>query len=168
MDRSLARYLYRPAAVVGGLCLLAITLLTVLDVALRHVLGAPVPGVFEMTELAMIGIVFLGLGEAQHRRQHITIDLIYDRAPPPVRRMLDVLALTGTASLVLLVAWQLVTHLERVRVGGEVMGVLGLPIYPAVAVAGVGFGLFGLASMADLVTALGAAARSPEGRAHDA
>jgi hypothetical protein len=82
--------------------------------------------------------------------------------------MLDLFALTGTVSLALLVTWQLVADLERVRAGGEVMGVLDLPTYPAVAVAAVGFGLFGLASLVDLATALGAIARSREGRGHGA
>jgi TRAP-type C4-dicarboxylate transport system permease small subunit len=168
MNEYLARYLYRPAAVLGGLILMAVTLLTVLDVVLRHALSAPVAGAFELTELAMVGIVFLALGEAQHQQQQITIDLVYERLPSVGRRALDILALAMSVSLTLLVTWQLIIYLERARSSGEVTGVLGLSVYPAVGVAAFGVGLFSLAVLGDLVTALGVGPRLREVSSHDA
>ena len=158
MRERLAARLYRPAALLGGVFLVAVLLLTVLDVILRHTRDAAVPGAFELTELAMAAIVFLGLAQTQHRGEHIAIDLLYERLPPPGRRLLD--GLVHQVSLLVsgAVAWQLVVHLDRVRAGGEVTAVLGLPLYPAVALAAAGFGLFTLALLADLVADL----RGPE------
>jgi len=168
MNEYLARYLYRPAAVAGGLMLLAAMLLTVLDVVLRHALNAPVPGAFELTELAMVGIVFLGLGQAQHRHEHVTIDLAYERLPSAGRRALDLFSLAAGVLLALQVTWQLIAYLERVRASGEVTGVLGLPVYPAVGVAALGFCLLGVALLTDLAGTLGAGAERREAARHDA
>jgi TRAP-type C4-dicarboxylate transport system permease small subunit len=150
----LAARLYRPAALLGGAILVAVLLLTVLDVVLRRTRGAAVPGVFELTELAMAAIAFLGLAQAQQRGEHIAIDLLYERLPPAGRRGLDGLGHLVSLLVAGAVAWQLLVHLHRVRAGGEVTAVLGLPVYPAVALAAAGFGLFALALLADLVAVL--------------
>ena len=48
------------------------------------------------------------------------------------------------------VTWRLLETMLRTRAGGEVTGVLGLPLYPAVGVAGAGFALFALALLVGL------------------
>jgi TRAP-type C4-dicarboxylate transport system permease small subunit len=145
MRERLAAYLYRPAALTGGVILVAAMLLTVLDVVLRHTLNAPLRGIFELTELAMAGIAFLGLAHAQHLGEHITIDLLYERLPPAGRRALDRLSRLVSLVVAGAITWQLLGYLGRMRASGEVTGVLGLPVYPAVGLAGAGFGLFALA-----------------------
>jgi TRAP-type C4-dicarboxylate transport system permease small subunit len=145
MRERLAERLYRTAALTGGVALVAAMLLTVLDVVLRHTLNAPLRGTFELTELAMAGIAFLGLAHAQHLGEHITIDLLYERLPPSGRRALDRLSRLVSLLVAGTVTWQLLGYLGRMRASGETTGVLGLPVYPAVGLAGAGFGLFALA-----------------------
>ena len=146
-----ARFVHRPATVVGGAMLVALMLLTVADVVLRFALGRPIRGTFELTELAMVAVALLGLGYAQHLGEHITIGLLYERLPAGWRRALDVLA--GLTSLLLTVAitWQLGRHFGRMRDSGEVTAVLGLPVYPVVSMAVVGFALFAVALLSGLV-----------------
>jgi TRAP-type C4-dicarboxylate transport system permease small subunit len=147
----MAEYLHRPAALTGGVVLVAAMLLTVADVALRRTLNAPLRGAFELTELAMAGIAFLGLAHTQHLGEHITIDLLYERLPRSGRLALDRLSRLVSLVVAGAVTWQLLGYAGRVRAGGEVSGVLGLPVYPAVALACAGFGLFTLALLGDLL-----------------
>jgi TRAP-type transport system small permease protein len=151
MRERLAERLYRSAALAGGVVLVAVMLLTVLDVALRHTLNAPLAGAYELTELAMAAIAFLGLAHAQHLGEHITIDLLYERLPPFGRRALDGLSRLVSSLVAGAVTWQLLGYLGRMQASGEVTGVLGLPVYPAVGLAGAGFGLFTLALLGDLL-----------------
>jgi TRAP-type transport system small permease protein len=164
VQTQLMRALLAGATLAGGAMLLAVALLTVLDVSLRYALNRPLPGTFELTQLAMSGIAFLGLGQAQQRGQHITIDLLYERAPQ-ARRALD--ACAGLVSLLVAgtITWRLLETLIRTRAGGEVTGVLNLPLYPAIGVAGAGFGLFVLALLAGLGAPLhpGAPGAAPQG-----
>ena len=150
LPAQLLRALLAGATLTGGAMLVAVALLTVLDVALRYALNRPLPGTFELTQLAMSGIAFLGLGQAQRRGQHITIDLLYEGAPPAARRGMDGLA--GLVSLLVAgaVSWRLLETMLRTRAGGEVTGVLSLPLYPAIGVAGAGFALFVLALLVGL------------------
>jgi TRAP-type C4-dicarboxylate transport system permease small subunit len=135
----------RPAAAVGGLLLAAVALLTVVDVALRYVLNAPIRGTFELTELAMVGIVFLGLGRAQH----IEIDLLYERLASTPKRVLNLGVRGLSLALTLLITWQLGAHLLRTRAQHEVTAVLHVPVFVAVGLAVLGFGLFALRLVAD-------------------
>jgi TRAP-type transport system small permease protein len=139
----------RPSALLGGAILAALVPLTVLDVGLRYVLNAPIRGTFELTQLAMVGVTFLGLGEAQARTEHITIDLIYEHLGERGRWLLDRVARLVSLVLAIAIGWQLVVYAARVRADQEVSGVLGLPLYLAVGVAAGGFVLFALALLVD-------------------
>jgi TRAP-type C4-dicarboxylate transport system permease small subunit len=149
MNGVLARWALRPAALLGGVILASLVPLTVLDVVLRYALNAPLRGTFELTELAMVAVVFLALGEAQARSEHITIDLVHDRIGDRgrvlVRRFARVLSLVATVAI----AWQLALYAGRVRAAHEVSGVLGVPLHLAVGVAVAGFALFALAVVID-------------------
>ena len=147
---GLPRLALRSSALLGGLMLAALVPLTVLDIALRYVLNAPIRGTFELTQLAMVGVAFLGLGEAQARMEHITIDLLHD-APSSAwardRRALRSACQSRAGD------WPSVGSspcMPRERAAeGEVSGVLGLPLYLAIGVAAAGFVLFGLALVTD-------------------
>jgi TRAP-type C4-dicarboxylate transport system permease small subunit len=106
------------------------------------VLNAPVRGALELTDIAMVGIAFLGLAQAQH----ITIDLVYEQLPIQAQHVLDRLGQAMSVTLSALVTWQLVMYMLRTQKDHEVTAVLALPLHAAVAVAVIGFALFACAT----------------------
>jgi TRAP-type transport system small permease protein len=146
---ELPRLALRSSALLGGLMLAALVPLTVLDIALRYVFNAPIRGTFELTQLAMVGVAFLGLGEAQARMEHITIDLLHARLSQRGRSILERFAQLVSLVLTVAIAWHLATYAARARGEGEVSGVLGLPLYLAICLAAGGFALFGVALVTD-------------------
>jgi TRAP-type C4-dicarboxylate transport system permease small subunit len=56
--------------------LMLLMLLTVVDVAGRYVLNRPLPGGFEMTELALLVLIFAGLPLVSRADEHVTMDFI--------------------------------------------------------------------------------------------
>jgi len=146
---ELPRLALRSSALLGGIILAALVPLTVLDIAMRYMLNAPIRGTFELTQLAMVGVAFLGLGEAQARMEHITIDLLHERLPQRGRSIVERFARLASLGLTLAIGWQLAMYAARARGEGEVSGVLGLPLYLAIGVASAGFVLFGLALVTD-------------------
>ena len=58
----------RALALGAGVVLLGLLALVIFDVVMRYVLRLPFLGAYEMTELAMVLIVFLALPIARHRR----------------------------------------------------------------------------------------------------
>jgi TRAP-type C4-dicarboxylate transport system permease small subunit len=65
--------------------LLAIGAVTLVDVVGRY-FGAPLPGAFELVQLAMIVLVFTALPAVSHRREHVTIDIVQMHLPHRLRR----------------------------------------------------------------------------------
>ncbi|MFZ7127318.1 MAG: TRAP transporter small permease [Desulfobacterales bacterium] len=71
----------------GGVCLVAMIGLTSANIALRAV-WAPVTGTYELMAYAGALAVAFALAPTQSRRGHIAVDVLVNRFPHPVRRLL--------------------------------------------------------------------------------
>jgi TRAP-type C4-dicarboxylate transport system permease small subunit len=119
-----------PFALIGALALLAMMLLTVLDVVCRYVLHAPLSGAGEATEILLALAVFAGLAPAALAGEHIRIDLL-DPLIGPTGRLTQrvfgaVFAVAGCAFL----AWRLWLRGAELAQYGDVSSHLGLPLAP--------------------------------------
>ena len=54
-----------------------------MDVVVRAIWGRSVPGLFEMSEMAMVMVVFMGLGWTLKDDAHIRVTMLSDRLPEP-------------------------------------------------------------------------------------
>lgn len=75
---------------------------TTLDAAARGIWGRPISGVFELAELSMVLVVFLGLGWTMLDNAHIRVTLLVERMPPWAARIAETLS-WGFAALLLLI-----------------------------------------------------------------
>jgi len=66
----------RPLAIPGALLLLGTMVLTFVDVIGRYVFNTPVRGGFELTEIMMAGLIFLGMPLVTQQNAHIKVDLL--------------------------------------------------------------------------------------------
>lgn len=81
--------------------MLAITV----DVIARAASGRTVPGLFEMSELSMVMVVFMGLGATLIDDAHIRVTLLSDRMSPKVSRLMGGAGWLCAALTFLLLAW---------------------------------------------------------------
>jgi TRAP-type C4-dicarboxylate transport system permease small subunit len=138
-------------ALAGGAALCAAALLTTASVAGRAA-GAPVPGDYELVQIACAFAVFSFLPWCQRRRAHAAVDILADRlAPRATRRAGDAL----TAALAALVAWRLGAGLAD-RMGDgffvETTFILRIPVWWGYAAALPGAALFAVAAGFDALT----------------
>ncbi|WP_343293304.1 TRAP transporter small permease [Vandammella animalimorsus] len=93
----------------SGLCavlaLLFMMLGTTLDAFSRGLFSHPISGIFELSELSMVVLVFLGLGWTQLDQAHIRVGLIQRWLPARVSALLDALAWLMAALVLLALAW---------------------------------------------------------------
>jgi TRAP-type transport system small permease protein len=117
---------------VAALALVGMVLLTCVDVIGRYVLNRALTGAFELSEMAMGGLVFASLPLVTLRRQQVTVDLLDWLVPVTWRTAQDVLANLIAALCTVAVAWRLWVKAEEMMRTGETTAVLKIAVYPLV------------------------------------
>lgn len=113
---------------VGGgfiLCVLVITMIDVPGRYFRH----PLPGAFELCQVALLAMVFLTLAHTQAEKGHVKLDMLYNFFPPQARRLADVTTSLLGLLLAVLLAWAALAYTLNSRAGGQSTDELGIPIY---------------------------------------
>jgi TRAP-type transport system small permease protein len=135
---------------ISAAIMLVLVLLTVIDVTSRYLLNRPIRGTFELTEFAMVLIVFLALGYAQHQEDHVVIDLLYVRFPKSIQRFVRLMSSFISIAVIGLMTWQLYVYSGRMFAGNYTTAVLRIPLQPLVLIATTGAACFVLALVSTL------------------
>ena len=112
--------------------LLGLMLLTVVDVISRYALNRPLRGAFEITELALLVLIFAGLPLASRTGEHATMDfidaLLGERGRAAIVRAVDLFCGVLIAGL----AWQVWLKAGKIAAYGDTTDVLKWPLGPFV------------------------------------
>ena len=138
---------------IAQLVLFVMMFITFIDVVGRY-LGRPLPGTFELTELAMSVLFFYSIGHTQVHKGHIRVEILMSRLPAHWRRKIDLVTTAASFMVATLFTWQIAVHAQRLREAGTVSGVLKLPVFLFAAIAAVGSFLYVLALLADWLSIL--------------
>lgn len=122
---------------VAGAMLLALMLVTVIDVVGRSFSGTPFSGTVELTEMAMVVIVYLGFGHAQHEGDHVSVDIVQVKLRRQAQLILTVFTGFFGVLVIGLLSWNLYRFAGILHGGGYTTAVLKIP-QGAVALIGVG------------------------------
>jgi TRAP-type C4-dicarboxylate transport system permease small subunit len=125
----------RADAVLGiaaSILLMLMMLLTFADVVARYLLNRPIRGAFEITELALLVLIFAGLPLVSHADEHVTMDFI-DRILPGWLAVLWVRgAHAACAAIMFFLAWQVWIKASRLSSYGDTTEVLRITVGPFV------------------------------------
>lgn len=124
-DRAL-----RLLALGAGMVLLGLLALVIFDVVMRYVLRLPFLGAYEMTELAMVLIVFLALPYCAATGGHVAVDVLSPVLDRPGLRWLNALIHLAGAALMAVIAWQATVYAFGSAARGEATNMLGIPKQP--------------------------------------
>jgi TRAP-type C4-dicarboxylate transport system permease small subunit len=125
-------------------------LLSCADVALR-LIGAPIPGTYEMVGFIGALIVSFSLTHTSLQRGHVAVEFIFERFPPKVQFLVEAAGNLLGAVLFGLVAWQSLAYGLDLRKSGEVSLTLQMPLHPFVLGIAAGCALLTLALLLDAV-----------------
>jgi TRAP-type C4-dicarboxylate transport system permease small subunit len=138
----------------GAASLAAMGLLTTADVIGRYFLNRPVEGAIELSEFALVLLVFLGLGSTGLTGNQVVVDIALERFGPRLRATSDAVnALLGLGFWAL-IAWRTTVQGREVALRGEVSTILAIPTYPFVYAVALGCGIMALALVGPLLAAL--------------
>lgn len=134
---------------IGMAFLLLLMLLITADVLLRAILNRPIRGTNELSEFIMIIVVYFTIAYAQHKKAHISIDLLTSRFPKRAQAMIDSFIYLLSLGICSLIAWQSFVYLKRLLNINRVSDILKLPVAPFSLILGIGFIIFCLVLLLD-------------------
>lgn len=160
------RLVHTPLRIAAGAVLLVLLAWTVVDIVARSVFNNPLTGTVELTKLAMVPMVYLGLSYVESRDGHIAVDLLYLRLPVRARLALRVFAGLVSLAVIAFMTWQLHAYAGTLEANHNNSGVLRIPLYPAALLATLGAAIFGLAVLLNTAVSIRAlvSMRPPVGR----
>jgi TRAP-type C4-dicarboxylate transport system permease small subunit len=132
----------RTVFAVGLITLVAIMLLTFIDVFMRYLFNKPIMGALEITEYMMVIFVSFGLGYCAMEKGHIVVDFVITRLGSRVQKILAIIVALLYLGLITMVTWFTFIHIRNTYDSGILSNVLLIPVYPFVAAAAIGFTVF--------------------------
>lgn len=120
----------RLLALGAGVVLLGLLGLVLFDVVMRYALRLPFLGAYEMTELAMVLIVFLALPYCAATSGHVAVDVLSPLLDRPSLRWLTVAIHLAGAVLMAVIAWQATLYAIGSIQRGEATNMLKIAKYP--------------------------------------
>lgn len=127
---------------IGRLAVFFIMLITTVDVILRKVSNYSILGSYELTELAMVVMVFFGIASYQVKNGHIRVDFIINNLPEHARLYIEAIALLAEAAMVCALTWAGVKSVTQILSRGTSTGILHIVQWPFYLIMTIGLALF--------------------------
>jgi TRAP-type C4-dicarboxylate transport system permease small subunit len=112
--------------------LFCMMVLTFADVVGRYLLNRPIRGAFELTELALLVLIFAGLPLVSHADEHVTMDFIDRILPLRMVRGWVRFMHAVCAAIMFFLAWQISIKAGKISAYGDTTDVLRVLIGPFV------------------------------------
>jgi tripartite ATP-independent transporter DctM subunit len=122
--------LARRIAIVAVLGMLALSLLTIVDVSLRYFFSAPIIGLDEATQLIMAVIVSASLPVGIATRNHVTIDFLKGAIGPRLHAGLDAIGGALMLGMMVVLTLRFGAYADRLMLRHDVTTIVALPVAP--------------------------------------
>ncbi|TDH39438.1 TRAP transporter small permease [Pseudohoeflea suaedae] len=119
--------------VLASICaamLLAMMGITLVDVIGRYLLNSPLVGATELTELMLVGVVFLGLPAVTLDRGHVSVSLLSDRLPARFQPLREFILSLVIAALLSAIGWRIFQQGNQIAGYGGTTETLDVPLAP--------------------------------------
>ena len=130
--------------VAASVVLLAMMLLTVVDVVARYRLKMPVRGAFEVTELMLVVLIFAGLPLVSFSDEHAVMDFVDRLLGPRGQRALQRVVHVVSAAFMFLLTWLMWLKADRIWAYRDATDVLRILYGPFVYFMALALALAGL------------------------
>ena len=116
-------------AFVSGLALVAMALMSLTSIVGRTFFDAPVPGDYELVQIACAAAVSLALPYTQWVRGHVIVDFFTAKANPKLVLVLDAIASAALSVFALTFAWRMWVNMVDLMDGWDASLMLNIPTW---------------------------------------
>ncbi|OGO24931.1 MAG: hypothetical protein A2144_04485 [Chloroflexi bacterium RBG_16_50_9] len=135
----------------GMSLVLVMMFLTVVHSVGRYIFAMPVPGIIEMSSFMLVTMIFLSIAYTQIFKGHVVIGLIVDRFSERTQAIIDSFTyLIGLVVSILAIRQTFIESMHMVQAGDRSM-ILQIPAFPFYFVVALGWTLFSLAMLVQLI-----------------
>jgi TRAP-type C4-dicarboxylate transport system permease small subunit len=145
----------------GAVALAVMAAITFVDVVGRELIDRPLPAKRELTEILMVGLVYMGMGLTTWLRGHIRVDIVFLLMPRRVRAIFDSATYLVATIFITLMSWQLFERMLTKFEKGDITELWEIPWWPVALVATICTLVMALALLAQWIDAV---ARAISGR----
>jgi TRAP-type C4-dicarboxylate transport system permease small subunit len=151
--RTVLRTLNNIPVVIAGVAVLALMSLASINVCLR-IAQMPYSGTYEIVAFLGAIVTAFALGDTQLRKSHIVVDIVSDRYPAWLKKVMDSVGYIFSAFFFLIVGRVLFKWGNQIAASGEVSETLKIIYYPFVYIVAIGFFILSFTLFVDLVEIL--------------
>jgi TRAP-type C4-dicarboxylate transport system permease small subunit len=145
----------------SGAGIVLLMLPTVADVSYRKIVGPSLPGMIEVSEVALVVLAFLAMGPATAAGSHIATPILTMRLAPGLARALRVCGMVAVWGILAVMIWGTARNaMGSVAIREFRFGMVQMPIWPAKLAVPLGLG----AMLVELTLQIADALRRPAGR----
>jgi len=127
-----------------GAGVLAMAVLLVTNVITRNLFGFSVKGIFELTQILIVVVTFIGVGYGFRKARHISMSALYDQLQGTVRKAALVTLVGLTGLLMFYLAYLGVDYVISAYSRGSTTTAYRIPWWIVYVIAPVGFTLAGI------------------------
>lgn len=129
--------------------IMAVSVLAMATLMSAHVVGNTlfgqgIPGTYEITEMLIVVITFVGVGYAARHARHISMSALYDQLSGRLRKALLIVICLGTALLMFYFAYKSIDYVSAIYSRGRTSASLHIPMWIVFLALPVGFILAGI------------------------
>lgn len=154
---------------ISGFAMVVLMIHVVLNVASRRLNNAPIEGTLEWVGNWYLPVIVLtGLVVAQQTDQHVQAELLFHRAPRTVQFEFRLIAYLLSLVLALGIGWYGWEHALENQAIGLTAGVSGVTVWPVTFLVPIGFVLYAIQIVIDVVRLVATGRTAPGGPPADA
>jgi TRAP-type C4-dicarboxylate transport system permease small subunit len=153
MLRTVLRTLNTIPVVIAGVAVLALMSLASINVCLR-IARMPYSGTYEIVAFLGAIVTAFALGDTQFRKSHIVVDIVSDRYPAWLKKVMDAVGYSFSAVFFFTIGIVMFNWGNQIAASGEVSETLKIIYYPFVYIVAIGFFILSVTLFVDLVEIL--------------
>lgn len=136
---------------VSAILLSFMMIVTTVDVVLRYVFGSPLPGIFSLCQMVMVGVVYFAVAFVQQQKGHVRVDVVIDRLAGNPRAVMEIATLLVALAAFGMMFWKTGQYAWRSWVTQDFeMGLVEYPFWPARTAIFLGVGILCLRLVTDI------------------
>ena len=147
-------FLNKILMIIGGVAVLSLMSLATGNVILRFFFNTPYRGAYEVVGFLGAIVIAFALGYTQKRKGHIVVDILTERFPKRINRILDAVNYFITMIFFAIVSWQIFVWGIKIAKSGEVSETIKIIFHPFVYCVAIGFLVFSLTLLNDFLKSL--------------